>query len=443
MSQAIDIAGYMDARKFGAFNWKLMALSFLVMLIDGFDVTLAAFAVPHWISEWHVQPSAFGPVLGASLLGILFGSPLFGFLGDRYGRKIAIVLSYLTFGIATIMVAWSGSVTQVAVLRVIAGIGIGGVLPNIVALNMEFAPRRLAATAIILSFVGIAFGGALPAPVAIYLVPLYGWPILFIVGGGIPLIIGGFIALWLPESIRFLTLKDRQADVAKLVKLMDPDKSLPEATRFFIRGEEKHLPFKFLFSGSLAIMTPLLWFLFSLDMMVYFFLVSWMPTLLAGAKISLTKAAVATAIFQFGGVVGPVSVARPIDRFGMMPILLCFFLGVPIIGGIGYIGLQSNSQLFVLVFLAGFCTLGSQMGLNAITAILYPTALRSTGSGWAFGVGRVGSIIGPVVGGLIIGKFDVQHLYIFAAIPFIVAAGACFIMMRMFSARQRLVSTPQ
>ena len=440
MSQTIDIANYVDGRKFSAFNWKLLALSFLVMLVDGFDVTVAAFAVPDLIKAWNVEASAFGPVLGASLFGILFGAPIFGLIGDRYGRKTAIVVSYLTFGICTLLAAWSGSVAQLAILRFLAGIGIGGILPNIVALNAEFAPRRLAATAVIMSFTGIAFGGALPGPIAAFLVPHYGWPILFIIGGGIPLILAGFIAIWLPESIRYLALKDRQTDVAKLVKSMDAGKGPSGPIQFVVHGEDKKLPFKYLFAGELAIMTPLLWLLFALNLMAYFFLISWMPTLLSSANVPLTKAALATAVFQLGGVIGALSVARPIDRLGMSPITLCFILGIPIVGAIGYIGLLSTSHLIAIVFFAGFCTLGAQMGLNAISAMLYPTALRSTGSGWAFGVGRVGSIIGPVLGGLLITKLDVQHLYLIAAIPFVLGSIASFFMMRMFTARRRTVA---
>jgi len=174
--------------------------------------------------------------------------------------------------------------------------------------------------------------------------------------------------------------------------------------------------------------------------MAYFFLISWMPTLLSSANVPLTKAALATAVFQLGGVIGALSVARPIDRLGMSPITLCFILGIPIVGAIGYIGLLSTSHLIAIVFFAGFCTLGAQMGLNAISAMLYPTALRSTGSGWAFGVGRVGSIIGPVLGGLLITKLDVQHLYLIAAIPFVLGSIASFFMMRMFTARRRTVA---
>ena len=438
--QTLDVTDYVDARKFNAFNFQVVVVSFLVILVDGFDVTVAAFAVPALIRDWGVQNAgAFGPVLGASLFGMLFGAPLLGHAGDRFGRKTAILVSYVVFGIFTLAAAWSTSITQLAALRFIAGIGIGGLLPNVVALNAEFAPRRLQATAVIVSFAGITIGGSLPGPVAAYLMPQHGWQILFYLGGIVPLLLAGVIATWLPESIRFLALKDRQAQVIALLQRMDPGVAVPAGKRFVVRQNEK-LPFKYLFDGRLAIMTPLLWALFALNLMAYFFLVSWMPTLLAGANIPLNQAAVATMMLQIGGFVGGCGIALPLDRRGMLPIVALFVLAVPVVGAIGFVAQQSAPLLMVVVALAGLCTLGAQFGLNAISAILYPTALRSTGSGAAFGIGRVGSILGPVIGGKLIDMhMPVQQLYMIATIPFVLGAILAFILMPLFAERMRTV----
>jgi AAHS family 4-hydroxybenzoate transporter-like MFS transporter len=433
--QTIDVTDYIDGRKFNAFNFQLVVISFLVIMVDGFDITVAAFAVPPLIKAWGIpNPGAFGPVLGASLFGMLFGAPLLGHLGDRYGRKTAILCCYVVFGVFTLAAAWSSSLLQLGILRFLAGIGIGGLLPNVVALNAEFAPRRLQATAVIVSFAGITLGGSLPGPIAAYLVPHYGWPILFYFGGIIPLLLAGLIAASLPESIRFLALKDRQADVAAMIQRMDPGAKLAAGTRFVVQVGEK-LPFRYLFSGRLAVITPLLWVLFVVNLMAYFFLVSWMPTLLASASMP-TQAALATAILQVGGFLGAVAIALPLDRRGMLPVVALFVLAVPVVGAIGFVAQGSALQLMLIVALAGFCTLGTQFGLNAVSAILYPTALRSTGSGAAFGIGRVGAILGPVIGGRLIDMhLPVQQLYMIATIPFIVGAIAAFMLMPMFAER--------
>lgn len=431
----IDVTDYIDKRQLNAFNFQLVVLSFLVIMVDGYDITVAAFAVPSLIREWGVAtPGAFGPVLGASLFGMLFGAPLLGHVGDRYGRKSAILASYVVFGVFTLAAAWSHSLFQLGALRFLAGIGIGGLLPNVVALNAEFAPRRLQATAVIVSFAGITLGGSLPGPIAAYLMPHYGWQILFYFGGLVPLLLAGLIAAMLPESIRFLALKDRQADAAAMVQRMDPGTTLPPGARFTVQLGEQ-LPFRYLFSGKLAVMTPLLWLLFVVNLMAYFFLVSWMPTLLASASMP-TQAALATMVLQIGGFVGAVAIALPLDRRGMMPVVALFVLAVPIVGAIGYMAHQSELGLMAVVALAGFCTLGTQFGLNAVSAILYPTALRSTGSGAAFGIGRVGAILGPVIGGRLIDmKLPVEDLYMIATIPFVIGAVAAFILMPMFAER--------
>jgi len=248
------------------------------------------------------------------------------------------------------------------------------------------------------------------------------------------LLLAGLIAASLPESIRFLALKDRQADVAAMIQRMDPGAKLAAGTRFVVQVGEK-LPFRYLFSGRLAVMTPLLWVLFVVNLMAYFFLVSWMPTLLASASMP-TQAALATAILQVGGFLGAVAIALPLDRRGMLPVVALFVLAVPVVGAIGFVAQGSALQLMLIVALAGFCTLGTQFGLNAVSAILYPTALRSTGSGAAFGIGRVGAILGPVIGGRLIDMhLPVQQLYMIATIPFIVGAIAAFMLMPMFAER--------
>jgi AAHS family 4-hydroxybenzoate transporter-like MFS transporter len=434
--QTFDVTEYIDGRKINAFNVTVVVVSFLVILVDGFDITVIALAIPHLIREWGVQnPGAFGWVLSASLFGMLFGAPLIGHFGDRYGRKTAILVSYAIFGVFTLCAAWSSSINQLAALRFLAGIGIGGLLPNIVALNAEFAPRRVQAAAVSMSFAGITLGGSLPGAVAAYLVPHYGWQILFYLGGIVPLLFLGIIATWLPESLRFLALKGRQAEVAALMQKMDPGVTVPTDVRFIVR-ESETLPFTYLFEGKLAVMTPLLWLLFALNLMGYYFLISWMPTLLASGNIPVSQAALATTVLQVGGFVGAIGIALPLDRRGMLPIVALFVCAVPIVGAIGFTAQQSALYMMMLVGVAGFCTLGAQFGLNAVSAIIYPTALRSTGSGWAFGIGRVGSIVGPIVGGVLIGmKLPVQQLYMMATIPFILAAIIALIMMPMYAKR--------
>src|SRR5215210_4223235 len=181
--QTLDVARLIDERPVTGFNIFLVVFSFLIVLSDGYDITAIAFAAPELLKEWQItNRAALGPVFSASLVGILVGSPLLGYIGDRYGRKTATVISCVIFGIFTLAAVWATSLNQLLWLRALAGLGLGGLMPNMIALNGEYAPRRVRATLIILMFCGVTLGGALPGAVSSWLVPIYGWKIIFIIG---------------------------------------------------------------------------------------------------------------------------------------------------------------------------------------------------------------------------------------------------------------------
>jgi AAHS family 4-hydroxybenzoate transporter-like MFS transporter len=441
MSQehVIDVSQIIDERKVDWFNIQLVIWGFFVVLFDGYDIGAAAFAAPALIKDWHLaNRAALGIMFSASLFGILFGSAIFGYIGDRFGRKIAVISSLLTFGIFTWLAVLSSNLEQLSILRFFAGVGIGGLLPNIITFNAEFAPKRFRATQIIVMFTGITFGGAIPGAVSAWLVPTHGWQILFTIGGIVPIVIAIAVAIGMPESIKFLVVKGRNAEVTKLLRQMTPNLTIPPNAQFVIRDEKQHTGFspKYLFMDGLQFITPLLWICFIVNLMGFYFLMSWMPTLLSGANIPVSEAALATSLFQIGGTVGGLALARPLDTRGLAPVTLLFALAIPIIGSIGYVGLHSEALLMLVVFLGGFCVLGLQFGLNATSAMIYPTSFRSNGSGWAFAVGRVGSIAGPVIGGILISNHHtLQQLYLWATVPFIIGTIACFILMRLYYVR--------
>src|SRR5437764_11252744 len=179
----VQVSHLLDERGLSPFQIKLLAWSLLIVLIDGYDIAAIAFAAPHLVRAWGVSPAALGPVFSASLVGILFGSALFGWIGDRYGRKAALVGSNLLFGVFTLAAAYSSNLQQMFWLRLLAGIGIGGVIPNVVAINAESAPRHLRATLAIIAVGCVPIGGGIPGFVAAAFVPTYGWQILFLLGG--------------------------------------------------------------------------------------------------------------------------------------------------------------------------------------------------------------------------------------------------------------------
>ena len=433
----IEVSRLLDERGFGPFQIRMLIWTIILGMIDGYDIGAIAFAAPHLVRDWHLQPSDLKWVLTASNIGVLFGSQLMGFVGDRYGRKTALIVSNLVFGVLTFAAAYSTDLTQMFWLRFFAGFGIGGVIPNIVAINAESAPRRLRATIAIIAVGFVPAGGALAGFVSAALIPHYGWPVLFYIGGIIPVIaaLGGTIGL--PESIKYMALHNGgRRKMAKLIAAIRPGFEVPANARFVIEDEQQAPSSNpiYLFRNGLWLITPLLWLLFALNLMGYFFLISWTPTLLTAAKLPQATAALAGAALQIGGTIGALVLCWWLQRHRFFAIAILFVLAVPVVASIGYAGLTSAAALLAATFLGGFLVLGIQSGINVSGALVYPTSLRANGSGWELGIGRLGSIIGPLLGALFVG-LAVEKLYIWSALPFAAGAIVCFAIHTLNTAR--------
>jgi MFS transporter, AAHS family, 4-hydroxybenzoate transporter len=424
----IEVSRLLDERGMSTFQIRLLVWAILLSLIDGYDIAAIAFAAPHLVASWGIPRSALGPVLSASNIGVLFGSALFGWIGDRFGRKPALIGANILFGVFTFIAAYSADLTQLFWLRLIAGLGIGGVIPNLVAICTESAPRNLRATLPIIAVGCVPMGGALGGAVSAFLVPLYGWQILFQIGGIVPIMIALAAIMNLPESIKYMALHESQrAKMTRLAEALRPGLKVPADARFVIE-DERQMPSSnpvYLFQHGLWLITPLSWLLFALNLMGYFFLSGWTPTLLTAAKLPPATAAIAAALLQVGGTVGALSLCWWLQRHRFLAISFLFVLAVPVVGSIGFAGLTSQAALLTATFFAGFLVLGIQIGINVVGAMLYPTSLRANGSGWQLGLGRIGSIVGPLVGALFVGM-PVQQLYMWSALPFAAGAVVCF-----------------
>jgi AAHS family 4-hydroxybenzoate transporter-like MFS transporter len=432
----VQVSHFLDQHGLGAFQIKLIIWSVLLAMIDGYDIGAIAFAAPSLIKEWHVAPGDLKWVLSASNIGVLFGSQIFGLIGDRYGRKTALILSNLLFGIFTFIAAYSTNLTELSVLRFIAGLGIGGVIPNLVAINAESAPRNLRATLAIIAVGLVPLGGALAGFAAAALVPQYGWQILFEIGGIVPIVFALAAIVTLPESIKFMTLHEsHRGKMEALLAAIAPGYKVPPNARFVIE-DEKQSPSSptYLFGNGLHAITPLTWLMFACNLMGYFFLISWTPTLMGAAHVPPQTAALAGAALQVGGTVGALVLCWWLQKARFLAIAILFVIAVPVAGSIGYAGLSSTSALITATFFAGFIVLGIQSGINVVGAMIYPTSLRANGSGWQLGIGRLGAIIGPLLGGLFVG-LPVPQLYMWSALPFAVGAVVCFIIYQLNNAR--------
>ncbi|HKQ27605.1 MAG TPA: MFS transporter [Burkholderiales bacterium] len=437
---AVQVSQLLDEGGIRAFHIRLIVWSVLIAFIDGYDITAIALAAPELVRAWGVERAALGPVLSASLIGILFGSMIFGWIGDRFGRKAALIGSLLVFGVFTWIAAYATNLNQMFWLRFLAGLGIGGVIPNMIALNIESAPRRSRATLALIAAGCVPFGGAIPGFVSAALVPQHGWPILFLIGGIVPIVIAVAAYFFMPESVKFMTIRERhRANLVRVLQEIKPGFQAPANARFVIEDEKQFPGFNpaYLFREGLALITPLLWLLFALNLMGYFFLLSWTPTLLRAANLPPATAALSSAAIQIGGTVGALLLVPWLNRRRFFAISILFVIAVPVVASLGYVGTASTmTALLIASFFAGFCVLGIQTGINVAGAMIYPTSLRANGSGWELGIGRLGSIVGPLLGGLFV-ALPVTQLYMWSAIPFALGAVICFAIYRLNEARVR------
>ena len=437
-ARRIDVAELVAREPLGRFHFRVGLWLFLVVLLDGYELLAGGFAAPAIIKAWHVAPAQMRYFLSASLFGVMFGAIFFGFLGDRLGRKTALVAAAAFFGVATLGCALAPDLAWLTIFRFIAGIGIGGVLPNSIALAAEMAPQGAQATFITLMFIGTPAGSLLAGPVAAWLVPHYGWPVIFWIGGLLPLLVAALLAFVLPESILFLAQDGaRRAQLAAVVQRLAPRLRIEPGDELVLGSAPAGgADWLALFRAPFTLITPLLALLFVINFMVLYFMVSWMPQLLNQATASPTLGIWATSLFELAGVAGGLVLGRLLDKRGLAPVTILFAVAVPVIAVTGYAA-HTPLLLLLAAFVSGLCIVGLQFGLNVAAGIIYPTASRSNGVGFAFGVGRLGAVAGPLFGGALIAlALPVRSLYLIAAAPMAVGALVSFWLVRLTRKQQ-------
>lgn len=405
MPQTIHVGDAIDQQRVSVFSVVLLTLAVLANASDGYDIFAIGYAVPVFIREWHIPPAELGPVFSASIIGLFFGYPLFGFIGDRWGRKTAIVSSMLCYGAMSFVTMGAGSVHALLAIRFITGIGLGGVIPNVTALTAEFAPKRIRAVFIMITSVGVPLGASLPSFVSALFLARYGWTVLFLVGGVLPLAVAAVFMLAVPESIKFRVVLGRRPEkIAAALARFRPAIAVASDTRFVMGSEAavNSISPAPLFRDGLAWITSLLWFCYAMNMVATFFVANWMPTLLQQAGASSAAAALATGMFSIGAFLGGLFLLLTVDRYGLVPITLLFWLAVPLLLAIGLAG-GAGVPVTILATLAGACVVGVNFGINAVNGMIYATPIRAKGAGWCNAIGRFGAVAGPILGGVFIG----------------------------------------
>jgi AAHS family 4-hydroxybenzoate transporter-like MFS transporter len=435
---AIDLVDFIDRQPVGSFQIRLLLTCAAVLFLDGFDTQAIGYVAPALAKEWGLSKGALGPVFSAGLFGLMIGALVFGPLADRIGRKNIIIFSTAAFGIGALITAFAQDAGTLLIIRFLTGLGLGGAMPNAIALTAEYNPHRRRATMVMIMFCGFSIGAAIGGFLAADLIPRFGWRSVFIVGGIAPLLMLPVLVWRLPESVRFLAAAGHAPDrVAELLKQTSPHTSFAPDARFVVH--EAHLagiPVAHLFRDGRGPVTLLLWVVFFMSLLDIYFLANWLPTVLNDLGASVSQAVVIGSMLQVGGVVGTLALGSVIDRFSFRALALVYFGAVFAVGAIGQLS-HSAVLVSIAIFAAGFCVVGGQIAANALAAGFYPTSVRASGVGWALGIGRVGSIIGPLVGGVLLAeKWSSSAVFMAAAAAALCAALAAFALSRLAAAGQ-------
>lgn len=414
----VDVHKIIDEAKFNRFHWVLLFWCALVIIFDGYDLVIYGVVLPKLMAEWGLTPMQAGALGSYALFGMMFGAMFFGPLSDKIGRKKVIAICVTLFSLFTFINGFASNVTEFAICRFIAGLGIGGVMPNVVALMTEYSPKKIRSLLVTIMFSGYSVGGMLSAGLGIWLIPAYGWSAVFFVAI-IPLLLLPLILYFLPESPAFLLRSRRDGKMSDILSRIAPG-YVPEKNaqyNYATGNTSTQAPLLALFKDGRMLTTLMFWVSFFMCLLMVYALGSWLPKLMNKAGYPMGSSLMFLMVLNIGAIAGAVGGGWLADKFPPRRVLSIFFVIAAC--SISLLGIKSNTMtLNLLVALAGATTIGSQILLYAFVAQYYPLRIRSTGIGWASGVGRSGAILGPILGGSLLSmNLPLEFNFYMFAIP--------------------------
>ncbi|MNM53005.1 4-hydroxybenzoate transporter PcaK [compost metagenome] len=406
VGNCLDVQSFINDQPLSRYQWRVVLLCFLIVFLDGLDTAAMGFIAPALSQEWGIDRASLGPVMSAALIGMVFGALGSGPLADRFGRKGVLVGAVLVFGGFSLASAYATNVDQLLVLRFLTGLGLGAGMPNATTLLSEYTPERLKSLLVTSMFCGFNLGMAGGGFLSAKMIPAYGWHSLLVVGGVLPLLLVVVLIIWLPESARFLVVRNRGTDkVRKTLAPIAPE-VVAQAASFSV-PEQKAVAarnvFALIFSGTYGLGTMLLWLTYFMGLVIVYLLTSWLPTLMRDSGASMEQAAFIGALFQFGGVLSAVAVGWAMDRFNPHKVIGIFYLLAGVFAYAVGQSLGNITLLATLVLIAGMCVNGAQSAMPSLAARFYPTQARATGVSWMLGIGRFGAILGAWSGATLLG----------------------------------------
>lgn len=419
-------------------QWAIMALCFIAYVLDGFDIVVIAFTAPAISADWGIPSQQLGLVFSAGVLGMTLGAMFLSSLADIFGRRAVVSLMLILAGVATCGVSLTQTVPQLMLLRLIAGLGLGALVATLAPLTGEYSPRRYRTLILAIMFssasLGPVIGGLISAP----LITRYGWQSIFLYAGLITIVVGILLYAVVPESIAYIIKRKPDGALEKVNRILryigqQPISQLPP-----VRGDEVHESASVvsLLTASRRSMTLMIWTTFFLGFASVYFLTSWVPQILTNVGFPQDKAILGAVVIASGSIIGTTLfgwLARwwPLNRI----IALVFVIGGLGIAALSFmfrdIGAMPIALVWMTLFLVGVTLMGGFSNLYTVALTMYPAQVRSTGIGWAAGLGRCGAVLSPAVAGLLIAAgVSMPALFLYFAIPTLLAAG-CVLVVRM------------
>jgi len=421
----IDLHRLADEARFNRFHGLVLFWCALIIIFDGYDLAVAGIALPSIMKEMGVSATNAGFMVSSALFGMMFGAIFLGTIADRIGRRWAIAICIALFSVFTAAAGFTHDPLSFSAMRFLAGLGIGGVMPNVVAQMTEYSPRKIRSTMVTLMFSGYAVGGMLAALIGKGMIEAYGWSSVFI-AAGLPVLLIPFILKSMPESMPFLIRSNRLPELKVIASRLDPSYRPDDGDHFALPREDRaaSAPIRRLFQEGRGFSTLMFWIAFFMCLFMVYALSSWLTKLMASAGYSLGSALTFVLVLNFGAMLGAVGGGWLADRFHIKYVLVGMYLLAAVsISLLGYP--VSTGLLFLLVGLAGASTIGTQIVTYAYVGQFYPMAVRATGIGWASGIGRSGAILAPIVIGTLVGMaLPLEQNFMAIAIPAVIAAVA-------------------
>ncbi len=419
----MNITDIVNEAEFNRFHFRILIGCCLIITFDMFDLVIYSSVLPVLMEEWKLSPVQAGAIGSYGFLGMMLGAIIFGILADNFGRKNILILCVFLFSIFTVFCAFANGPTVFSVFRFVAGVGIGGVLPNVIALLTEYTPKNKHNMLVSIVMCCFSIGGIFAALIGIYVMPLIGWKSVFLVAA-IPLILIPFMVKHFHDSPAILLMKGRVDELRSVLSKVNNKSLLIADFQFEVTSNRKGSgsPVIGLFKDGRALGTVMIWIAFFMCLLMINGLTIWLPNLMFSAGYALTSSLSFMIVLNIGAIIGTLILGSLADKYGVRKVIVPMFVMASIC--LMLLGFKNNMFiLYVLVAITGACTMGAQNISYSFVSHYYPPLMRSTAVGLASGIGRIGGIIGPTFGGILLSlDLSVQMNFISFAIPGIIAA---------------------